>query len=371
MGMFMRRFLILFPIFGVLLSLSLKGTDDEANAYIREAESLRKDKSFVSAAEQYLAAAKFADSPVLQANAIQNASLCYRNAKRYGKEFDCLERLLKQYISFVDFERAVTREYEIANDFYNGHRDVVYSWLPFIKDADRTAEIYEAALKNAACTNLSAEARLRLGDLYISRNETEKAVTVYRQIISFNPNTREARYASLELIKLYLERARRGDGDGAWTRMAITSLKDFLEQHPDDPEAPWARKALDEANALDAARVYALGRYYHRTGRDDLARRYLVRVIRTHGAGKESIPSERLLAEIDKTYVPPDESVPREAPYEYKFERHTIPLEHNPIMVVPENSDGKWLLPIRDLSADIHADSREPVSPGKVDLNDF
>ena len=367
----MRRFLILLSISGVFLSLSLRGTDDEANAYIREADSLKKDGSFVSAAEQYLAAAKFADSPVIQANAIQNASLCYRNAKRFGKEFDCLERLLKQYITFVDFERAVMREYEIANEFYNGHRDVVYSWLPFIKDADRTAEIYEAALRNAACTNLSAEARLRLGDLYLSQNETEKAMNVYRQIISFHPGTREARYASLELIRLYLGRARGGDGDGAWTRMAIASLKDFLEQHPDDPEAPWARKALEEANALDADRVYALGRYYHRMGRDDLARRYLVRVIRTHGAGKESVPSERLLAEIDKTYVPPDETAPREEPYEYKFERHTIPMERNPIMVVPENSEGKWLLPIRDLTPDIHADSREAVPPGKVDLNDF
>lgn len=367
----MRRFLILLPLFGILLPLSLCGTDDEANSYIREAESLKKDKSFISAAEQYLAAAKFADSPVVQANAIQNASLCYRNAKLYGKEFDCLERLLKQYISFVDFERAVMREYEIANDFYNGHRDVVYSWLPFIKDADRTAEIYEAALKNASCTNLSPEARLRLGDLYVSKNETEKAIAMYRQILSLHAGTREARYASLELSRLYLERARRGDGDGAWTRMAMVSLKDFLEQHPKDPEAPWARKALEEVYELDSARVYALARYYHRTGRDDLARRYLVRVIRTYGASEQSIPSERLLAEIDKTYVPPDDDASREAPYEYEFTRHTIPAERNPIMVVPENSDGKWLLPIRDLAPDIHTDSREVVPPGKVDLNEF
>jgi len=367
----MRRFLILLPLFGVFFALTLRGSDEEANAYIREAESLKKDKSFVSAAEKYLAAAKFADTPVIQANAIQNASLCYRNAKLYGKEFDCLERLLKQYISFVDFERAVMREYEIANDFYNGHRDVVYSWLPFIKDADRTTEIYEAALKNAACTDLSPEARLRLGDLYLTKNETEKAIAAYRQILTLHAGTREARYAALELARLYLERARRGDGDGAWTRMAMAALKDFLEKHPNDPEAPWAKKALDEVNALDAARVYALGRYYHRTGRDDLARRYLVRVIRTHGASEQSIPSERLLAEIDKTYVPPDENAPREAPYEHKFDRHTIPMERNPIMVVPENSEGKWLLPIRDLAPDIHVDSREAVPPGKVDLNDF
>ena len=371
MGMNMRRFSIPALLCAFLCAFSLRATDEEANACVREAEALKKDKSFIYAAEQYLAAAKFAESPVIQANAIQNASLCYRNAGLYGKEFDCLESLLKKYITFVDFERAVMREYEIANDFYNGHRDVVYSWLPFIKDADRTVEIYEAALKNAACTNLSPDARLRLGEIYLSRGENQKAITTYRQILSLHPDTQAARYASLELARLYIELARRGDGDGSWTRLAMASLKDFLEKYPRDPEAPWARKALEEVNALDAARVYAIGRYYHRMGRDDLARRYLVRVIRTHGASEQSIPSERLLAEIDKTYVPPADEAPRTEPYEYKFERHTIPVERNPIMVVPENSDGKWLFPIRDLTPDIHMDSREDVPPGKVDLNEF
>ena len=367
----MYRFLTLVLLFGVAVCLPLRGTDDEANAFIREADELKKNGSFSSAAEKYQAAAKFAVSPVLQANAIQNASLCYRNAGLYGKEFDCLETLLKKYIPFVDFERAVMREYEIANDFYNGHRDVVYSWLPFIKDADRTVEIYEAALRNASCTELSPEARLRLGEIYVSRDEYQKAMTVYRQILSLHPDTTAARYASLELANLYLVLARRGDGDGSWTHMAMTALKDFLEKYPKDPEAPWARKALDEVNALDAARIYAIGRYYHRMGRDDLARRYLIRVIRTHGASEQSVPSERLLSEIDKTYDAPPEDAPREAPYAYEFERHTIPMERNPIMVVPENSDGKWLLPIRDLAPDIHTDSREAVPPGKVDLNEF
>ena len=48
----------------VFLCLPLRGTDEEANAYVREAEKQKKDRSFVSAAEQYLAAAKFADQVV-------------------------------------------------------------------------------------------------------------------------------------------------------------------------------------------------------------------------------------------------------------------------------------------------------------------
>ena len=133
----------------VLCGMPLTGTDAEANAYLLEADAKKQEGSFAAAGDRYLDAAHMADTPLIAANAIQNAAVCYRNAKLYGKEFDCIERLLTEHLASVDFERAVSREYEIANDFYNGHRDVVFSWLPFIRDADRTDEIYQAALKRA------------------------------------------------------------------------------------------------------------------------------------------------------------------------------------------------------------------------------
>ena len=136
-------------------------------------------------------------------------------------------------------------------------------------------------------------------------------------------------------------------------------------------KCPGQKKALDEINTLDAKRMHGLGAYYHRTGRDDLAERYLARVIRDHGETEDAKPSERLLAQIDEDYTPPPPDAPRKEKYVHTFKRNTIPIERNPSLVVPENSDGKWLLPIRDLKADIHLDSNKDVPERMVNKDEF
>lgn len=363
-----RLLIVLFCIFSVFAAYA---TDAEANECIKEAAELHNKKSFRKAAARYMDAVLLADTPALKANALIAASLSYRNAKLYGKEFDCIERLIKEHIAHVDFQRAIDRQFEIADTFFDGHRDTAVFWLPFIKDSDRTREFYEAALQNASCAKQAPNAKLRLGNIYLDDNKPEQALPFFREIISMHPETEAARYASLELMYTYMQLARRGDGDGAWSRLAKSALTDFLAQYPNDPEVPWAKKALDEINTLDAKRMHGLGAYYHRTGRDDLAERYLARVIRDHGETEDAKPSERLLAQIDEDYTPPPPDAPRKEKYVHTFKRNTIPIERNPILVVPENSDGKWLLPIRDLKADIHLDSNKDVPERMVNKDEF
>ena len=40
-------------------------------------------------------------------------------------------------------------------------------------------------------------------------------------------------------------------------------------------------------------------------------------------------------------------------------------------MIVPENSDGKWLLPIRNLKQNVVVDANEKAPERKVDKNEF
>lgn len=353
--------------FFFLSVMSLAASDTEANQFIREASVQRENESFRKAAETYMKAVMMADSQVIKANALISAAICFRNAKLYGKEFDCIERLLKEHISHVNFQRAVERQYEIADDFFNGHRDVAVPWLPFIKDADRTVEFYEAALKNASCAKQAPDAKLRLGRIYQEQSKPEKAIAMFREILTMHPETKSARYASLELIHTYIYLVRSGDGDGIWSKSARNALNDFLKKYPTDPEVPWAKQSLEEINRLEAKRLYAIGKYYHRMGRNDLAERYLAQVIREHGATEDSKESERLLAEINKNYKQPPADALRKEKFVHTFQRNTIPLEQEPVMVVPENSDGKWLLPVRDLKKNVI----ENTSERKVNTNEF
>ena len=116
----------------------------------------------------------------MKANALNNAARAYRQAELYGKEFDCIERLIDEHMSRIDFTWAVNREYEIADAFYNGHRDAKFAWFPFIKDYDRFLECSEAALNHAPCSESAAAVRLRLGLMYLEDQKTDKDTTYYR-----------------------------------------------------------------------------------------------------------------------------------------------------------------------------------------------
>lgn len=352
--------------------LSIPSFADDANEataseMFSEAKSLEEKKEYRDAAEKYLGAELYSSDPVVKANSLAAAARAYRRAELYGKEFDCIEKLLERHVNRVNFTGATNRQYQIAELFFNGHRDVVFSWIPFIKDSDRTFELYEKALKNAPCAPQAPEARLRIGRLYMEDQKPLKAIELYEETIKLHPGTDSARYAYIELAHAYVQLAERGDGDGAWAKLAARKLDEFIEQYPNDPEIPWARKSREKVDRLIAQRLHGLGRFYHREGRDDVAQKYLARVIRDYANTEDAKPSEQLLADIDASYVPPPEDAPRIPRERYVFERNTIPLEDEPLKVAPENSDGRWLLPVRDMSSDIRLDSRKPLPERKWD----
>lgn len=335
--------------------------DEQANKAFVDARSFEKNEDFSGAAKAYKAAQIYADDPVLKANALMGAARAYRKEKQYGDEFDCLEKLAKEHLNRVNFTQLVDRQFEIADAYFAGHRDTLLSWLPFLTKENRCIEIYEEALRNAPCSEKAPDARLRLGRLYLDEQRSQDAIEQFKETIKLYPGTEPARYAFLELCNTYLQLSRKGDGDGAYAKLALESLDEFLGKYPEDPEAPWARRAREEVHSTIAKRLHGIGTYYHRMGKDEIAERYLAKVVRDYSNSVDSEASEKLLAKIDKTYEPPSGDIPRRKHEVPVYKRSRIPDEKSPVMVVPENSGGKWLLPVRNLKSDIRRDSREKL----------
>ena len=320
---------------------------------------LERDGSYRKAARRYLDAELLTSDKTVKSNALSSAARAFRQAELYGREFDCIERLIKEHMNRIDFTGAVNREYEIADAFYRGHRDAMFEWLPFIKDSDRFLECSEAALENAPCAEPAGAVRLRLGSMYLSKQDPDKAIEKFKEVLQFHPGTDSAYYAELGLADVYCQLAERGDGDGHWAALAIEQLDHFMEAHPEAPEIQWVKEQRLAIDKIQAKRLHDLAKYYHRNGRDDLAEHYLSQVVQNYAETEHAIPSEKLLAKIDETYEAPPASMPRKDPAHYDFVRNPIPLEDADLLITPENSDGKWLLPIRDLKKDIRTDSRE------------
>lgn len=347
-------------LWSMSFQLAARHKEDVANAWER-VKNAEEGKKFERAAKAYQAVELYSKSPAEKAKALLGAARNYRKAGFFGKELDCLLRLSREHITRINFAQVVDRMYQIGDEFFDGHHDLVVKWLPFIYDEDRMVDAYENAIRLAPCSVDAPRARLRLAIYHQENGKPRQAIGEYREIMRLHPDTKIARSAYMQLAHLYYLFVKNGDGDGRWSRLAIEQLDKFIAKYPGDPEIPWAKQTRDEIDAITAKRLHGLAEYYHRTGQDNVAQRYLSRVIRDYGTTENAVKSESLLAKIDKKYTPPPKDAPRKKNFRIKIERNTIPTERSNIMIAPENSDGRFLLPVRDLELNRVRDTRDDI----------
>ena len=350
------RYFEKFSVFLLAAGLFLAGTAelfaDNATARLEFRKGAEKEinGNYLDAAKIFEEAHVQADDPVLKANALMNAARCYRKARLYGKEFDILQALIKVHISRINFTAVVQRQYEIANLFFKGHRDYFVSWLPFIRKDDRTMELFETVLENAPCAAPAAEIRLGLGRLYVNNQKPQKAAETFRKVLQLHPNTKEAKYAALELANLFVQLAENGDGDGKYAKDALLALENFLKKYPNDPEAEWIRRSIEKVHSYIAKRYCKLGDFYRKTGKKETAERYYALVLSEYPNTPEAKEAEAKLAKLDKNFVSSRKPFTKK---ERQFVEMSLPEEPAVILIQPDDSHGRFLLPIRDLRRNI------------------
>lgn len=345
--MMLKKIRIIIVLFSFVSGIAVSAGDAEARVCLDQAILKEKAGDFKAAGDEYLASEHYADDPILKVNAIQKAAECYRRANLLYKEFECRESLLNAFPASVDFAGTVQREYEIATLFYQGKRDTALAWMPWIKDKDRALETFEAVIKHAPFAKFAPEMRLRLGKLYIEANKIDEATRVFRDVSKMYPKSEEAKFAEFELANILLQKSRRGDGDGSYVRQTQDALKKIIDKYPKDSDVGWAKESLVEADQIAAKRLYGLASFYHRMERDEAAQRYLNDLIVAYPDDKASTDAEELLGKINQTDKP--SGIERKEPYSVTYKLEAMPDEKEKIMVVPENSNGKWMLPIEDL----------------------
>ena len=348
-----------FEKFSVFLSISflffmgssgLLADDAASRTAFREGAEKEKNHKYIAAAKAFEEAHVQADDSVLKANALMNVARCYRKAQLYGKEFDVLQGLIKGHISRINFTAVVQRQYEIANLFFKGHRDYFVSWLPFIRKDDRTTELFEKVLENAPCAEPAAEIRLGLGRLYVNAQKPKEAAATFRKVLQLHPDTREAKYAALELANLFVQLAENGDGDGKYAKEALATLEKFLEKHPNDSETEWIRDSIKKVHSYIARRYCKLGDFYRKNGKNETAEHYYAAVLSDYPQTPEAKDAEKKLAQLDKEFTPSRKPY---TPEEKKFRELAFPKEPDVILIQPDDSNGSFLLPVKDLKRNI------------------
>ncbi|HOK03866.1 MAG TPA: outer membrane protein assembly factor BamD [Victivallales bacterium] len=348
---FPGKFILAILIIFVKLNISI-ADDSAARLKFDEGLTEQKKSNYSAAGEKFMDAAFLADDRVLKINALKNAAECFKKAKSLYKEFTAIEKLLKNYPSEVDFNALVEREFEIGNLFYAGKREPAISWMPWIKNEDKSLEIYEAVKKNAPFAKFASKLKFRIGILYLEQNKIDEAIEAFEEINEYHKGAEEEKFAMFELANIYLKKASRGDSDGSWGKKARTTLRNIIKKYPDDKDILWAKQELKTADTLNAEKAFAIADFYRKRGNTDAAARYMNDIITEYP--KTEIAEKALikLNEMGKKYFEPPIK-PEQFDYaEKKYKNLPMPQEKEKYIEVPSDSQGKWLLPIEDLELD-------------------
>ncbi|MDD5697158.1 MAG: outer membrane protein assembly factor BamD [Victivallaceae bacterium] len=310
-----------------------------------------KAGAYVKAADNFLDAEHLARNVRMKAEAAKEAMMAYRKANLLYKEFTVIERLLNSYPAEVDFGKLVEREYEICEAYYNGHRDYEFwslRWIPWLLGPDRSEEILEKALKHAPFAQTAPRAKLRLAVLQLENGKVKEALKQLRELVKNYPQSKYCKFAYLELGNALFQLSMTGDGDGKYNGEAVNVFEKFIKTYPNAAEIDWVKKCLLRSKDIQAKRLLGIAKFYKRIGRTAPAERYLNDILIKYPDTKSAEDSEEILAKIDKSYTPEGFRPTLESRYQ-KYDVIPIPAQTSRIIMVPENSNGKYLFPLRDL----------------------
>ncbi len=342
--------MLILVAFLAMPGLSLNAGDPEAQVELKSAQELFDKADYRSAAKTYRAAELYADSPYIKYDALTKAADAFAKAGQKYEQFKCYQDLIAGFPDKINFIELIDAEYKIGNAYQEGYRDIPLYWLPWIKDSNKAPEIYKKILKQAPFAKFAPELKLKLGRIYLEEEKNEQALRMFRQIIKEHPKAKEEKYARFELANALVQLSRKGgDGDGAYAREAEAVLNETLKLYPKNSETLWLKQSISETDNVQSERLYNLAEFYESRDNPETAKRYFNDLISRFPDSKFAAPSEKHLLKLDPEYKP--KKLTKKEPINL-YPVTEMKKERSVILVAPEASGGKWLLPIEDLDLD-------------------
>lgn len=339
----------------ICLAVPLAASDAEAEAKYSDGRKFYLAGEYRDAAKCFEESYILAASPAIRANSLLAQIGAYRMCGLYFEEFKAIELLLDKYVEYGNYQELVNRQFEIGNAFQQGKREPAFwalRWIPWLVGPDHTEEIYSKTLRRSPYAPQAPQTLLRLAYWYEMEGETKKSLETLRKLLKDHPNAEEAPYAMLALGNGLLEIARcGGDGDGVLVNESLKLLHAYSAGKKDAPELNFAKRKIAEARDIQAETLREMAEYYRRSGRSDVAARYLAKLVQNFPESRPAAEAEKKLSELDNTYLPGDFSPEPEARL-MPIHAYSIPVEAERELISPLNPGSHYLLPVPDLKLD-------------------
>jgi outer membrane protein assembly factor BamD len=181
-----------------------------------------------------------------------------------SKAFDAYQKLVTQYPDTPDFERAVSRQVSIANEYLGGKK-LTFLWMPIVPGTDRAESMFASIIQNAPYSKNAPIAQFNLGVTYERQGKLKEAADAYQLVLDRYPNSSIADDALYQIGYIYMRVGQTGrSADLSAVITAKNTFEDFLLQYPSSEKSAQARDNISALGSSEGGDLLEIARFYDR-----------------------------------------------------------------------------------------------------------
>jgi len=206
---------------------------------------------------------------------------CYEAKGMDERAFNEYQKVLEKYPRFVDTEKVLQRQYEIANRFLAGQWFRLWNYIPFFPSMEKTADMYTKIVKDGPFSDIAPKAQMNIGAAREKQSNFPDAAKAYETAADrYHDRPQIAADALFHAGLAYQKQAQTAEYDQSTAGQAIATFTDFMTLYPDDARVPDAEKIIDSLKTEQARGNFSIGQYYESHGKLASARIYYNEVVR-------------------------------------------------------------------------------------------
>jgi len=205
---------------------------------------------------------------------------CYEAKGMDERAFKEYEKVIEKYPRFVDSEKVLARQYEIANRFLAGEWFRLWTYIPFFPSMDKTADMYGKIVKDGPYSQVAPQAQMNIGTAREKQKNFPLAAKAYETAADrYHDRGPIAADAVFRAGLAYQKQAQTAEYDQSTAGQAIATFTDFMTLYPDDTRVPEAQKIINSLKTEQAHGSFTIGQYYEAHGKLISAKIYYNEVV--------------------------------------------------------------------------------------------
>ncbi len=220
------------------------------------------------------------------------------DAHRYWQAYEWYKRLADEHPNGKFYERALDRQFKVAEAFLAGKKRIVLGFLRISAYGDGQEILFSIAAHSPGSA-LAERALMRVAEFYFNRRDYVEAIETYDEYLEMFPKSHRSSLAMLRGAQASLADYRGPAHEDTPLIEARQRFLMFAEQFPDDAAKIGVDRILDQITSERARKAFEGAAFYERIDRPAPAKICYQYVVADYGDTEWAAQARERISRLD------------------------------------------------------------------------